>query len=108
MHFILDPLETHPIVDSVTNSIPPWHAYRPDHDIEILNFPVAVPNVYIDCDLFLSSFNCPWDSKNQADFLKHFPPLPPKATNRDLLPFYNKLVPHCRGYYIFIPPLSTL
>jgi len=108
MHFILDPLETHPIVDSVTNSIPPWRAYRPDHDIEILNFPAAVPNVYIDRDLFLSSFNRPWDSKNQADFLKHFPPLPPKATNRDLLPFYNKLVPHCRGYYIFIPPLSTL
>jgi len=26
----------------------------------------------------------------------------------DLLPFYNKVVPHCRGYYIFIPPLSTL
>jgi len=27
---------------------------------------------------------------------------------RDLLPFYNKIVPHCRGYYVFVPPLSTL
>jgi len=56
----------------------------------------------------LSSFNRPWDAKNQADFLKHFPPLPSKATICDLLPFYNKIVPHCRGYYVFVPPLSTL
>jgi len=27
---------------------------------------------------------------------------------RDLLPFYNKIVPHCHGYYVFVPPLSTL
>jgi len=26
----------------------------------------------------------------------------------DLLPFYNKIVPHCQGYYVFVPPLSTL
>jgi len=27
---------------------------------------------------------------------------------RDLLPFYNKIVPHCCGYYVFMPPISTL
>jgi len=94
-HFILDLHETHPIVNSHTHSIPPWHAYHPNHDVELLHFPAAVPNAYVDHDLFLTSFNCPWDSKNQADFLKHFPPLPPKATTRDLLSFYNKIVPHC-------------
>jgi len=31
-----------------------------------------------------------------------------KPTICDLLPFYNKVVPHCRGYYVFVPPLSTL
>jgi len=107
-HYILDPNDTHPIVDPLTNSIPPWRAYRPDHDVELIHFPAAVPNVYVDRDLFLSSFTRPWDAKNQADFLKHFPPLPSKATTRDLLPFYNKIVPHCRGYYVFVPPLSTL
>jgi len=108
MHFILDPHKMHPIVDPITHSIPPWHTYHLDHDVELLHFPAAVPNAYVDQDLFIASFNCPWDSKNQADFLKHFPPLPPKATIRDLLPFYNKLVPHCWGYYIFVPPLSML
>jgi len=107
-HYNLDPNDTHPIVDQVTNSIPPWRAYRPDHDSEMLHFPAAVPNVYVDRDLFLSSFTRPWENKNQADFLKHFPPLPAKATMCDLLPFYNKIVPHCRGYYVFVPPLSTL
>jgi len=107
-HYNLDPNDTRPIVDQLTNSIPPWRAYRPDHDSEMLHFPAAVPNVYVDRDLFLSSFTRPWENKNQADFLKHFPPLPAKATTRDLLPFYNKIVPHCRGYYIFVPPLSTL
>ncbi len=108
MHFILDLHKIYPIVDPITHSIPPWCAYCPDHDVELLHFPAAVPNAYIDQDLFITSFNCPWDSKNQADFLKHFPPLPLKATIRDLLPFYNKLVPHCQGYYIFVPPLSML
>jgi len=56
----------------------------------------------------MSSFIHPWDAKNQDDFLKHFPPLPSKATSHDLLPFYNKVVPHCYGYYVFVPPLSTL
>jgi len=64
--------------------------------------------MYVDRDLFMSSFICPWNAKNQADFLKHFPPLPAKATSHDLLPFYNKVVPHCCGYYVFVPPLSTL
>jgi len=26
-HFILDLTDTHPIVNPLTNSIPPWHAY---------------------------------------------------------------------------------
>ena len=107
-HYTIDPNETHPIVDTHTNSIPPWRAYRLDHDAELLHFPAAVPNVYVDRDLFLSSFTRPWDAKNQANFLKHFPLLPSKANMRDLLPFYNKIVPHCHGYYIFVPPLSTL
>jgi len=47
-HYTLDPNETHPIVDPVTNSIPPWRAYHPDHDAELLHFPAAVPNVYVD------------------------------------------------------------
>ena len=108
MHYTIDPNETHPIVDTHTNSIPPWHAYCLDHDAGLLHFPAAVPNVYVDHDLFLSSFTRPWDAKNQANFLKHFPPLPSKANMRDLLPFYNKIVPHCRRYYVFVPPLSTL
>ncbi len=48
MHYTLDPNETHPIVDLVTKSIPPWHAYCPDHDTELLHFPAAVLNVYVD------------------------------------------------------------
>jgi len=76
--------------------------------MELLHFPAAVPNVYVDHNLFMSSFNHPWDTKDQADFLKHFPWLPAKATSHDLLPFYNKVVPHCHGYYVFVPPLSTL
>jgi len=107
-HYNLNPNYTHLIVDQVTNSIPPWQAYQPDHDSEMLHFPAAVPDVYVDHDLFLSSFTQPWENKNQADFLKHFPPLPAKATTCDLLPFYNKIVPHCHGYYVFVPPLSTL
>jgi len=83
-HYTIDPNETHPIVDTHINSIPPWRAYHPDHDAELLHFPAAVPNVYVDRDLFLSSFTRPWDAKNQADFLKHFPPLPSKANMRDL------------------------
>jgi len=79
-HYTLDPNETHPIVDSLTKSTPPWCAYCPDHDTELLHFPAAVLNVHVNRDLFLSSFNQPWDTKNQADFLKHFPPLPLKAT----------------------------
>jgi len=74
IHFILDPHDTHPIVDPCTHLIPPWHVYHPDHDVKLLHFPAAVLNAYVDHDLFLTSFNCPWDSKNQADFLKHFPP----------------------------------
>jgi len=80
MHYTLDPNETHPIVDLVTKSIPPWCAYHPDHNTELLHFPAAVPNVYVNQDLFLLSFTQPWDTKNQADFLKHFPLLPSKAT----------------------------
>jgi len=67
MHFNIDPNDTHPIVDSIMNLIPPWHAYHPDHDSELLHFPAAVPNIYIDCHLFLSSFTHPWENKNQAD-----------------------------------------
>jgi len=101
-------MDTHPIVDPYTHSIPPWQAYCPDHDTDVLNFLVAVPNAYVDRDLFLTSFTCPWESKNQVDFLKHFPLLPSKPSVRDLLPFFNKVVPHCRGYFVFVPPLSTL
>lgn len=107
-HYNIDLNNTHTIVDPTTSSIPPWRAYRPDHDDELLHFPAAVPNVYVDRDLFISSFIRPWENKNQADFLKHFPPLPSKSAAHDLLPFYNKVVPHCRAYYVFVPPLSTL
>jgi len=36
--------------------IPPWQAYHPDHDDELLHIPTTVPNEYVDHDLFLSSF----------------------------------------------------
>jgi len=77
-HFILDPHEMHPIVSPITNSIPPWHAYQLNHDVELLHFPAAIPNACVYHDLFITSFNHPWDSKNQADFLKNIPPLPQK------------------------------
>jgi len=107
-HYNIDPNDTHPIIDSMTNLIPPWRAYCPDHNSELLHYPAAVPNVYIDHNLFFTSFTQPWETKNQANFMKHFPPLPSKATTCDLLPFYKTIVPHCQGYYVFVPPLSTL
>jgi len=45
--------------------------------------------------------------KKASQFLKHFPPLLQKPSTRDLF-FYNKIVPHCQDYYIFVPPLSMI
>ena len=56
MHYNIDLNNTHTIVDPTTSLIPPWRAYRPDHDDELLHFLAAVPNVYVDRDLFISSF----------------------------------------------------
>ena len=47
-HYTLDPNKMHPIVDPITDPIPPWHAYHPDHDAKLLHFPAEVPNVYVD------------------------------------------------------------
>ena len=83
LHCTLDPVDAHPTVDLTINSIPPRHAYHPDYDAKFLCFSPVLPNVYVDWDSFLPSlFTRPWDTKNQADFLKRIYVLPPRATRK--------------------------
>jgi len=106
MRFTLDPNELHLIVDPVTNSIPHWHAYQLDYDTELSIFAAAVPRVYFDWDLFLPFIIL--GIIRIKPISSNIPPLPSKPTVHVLLPFYNKSLPHCHRYYVFVPPLSTL
>jgi len=73
----------------IQSSIPPWHAYQPDHNVKLLHFPAVVPNVYIDCDLFLSSFNCPWGSQS-GRFFKTFSTFTSKVYNKRFAPILKE------------------
>jgi len=57
MDYNIDPNDTHLIADLLTNSIPQWHAYHPDHDSELLHFPAAVPNAYVVISSYFLSHN---------------------------------------------------
>jgi len=51
MHYNIDLNNTHTIVDPTTSSIPPWHAYHPDHDDELLHFLAAVAQMYMSTEI---------------------------------------------------------